>query len=120
MDNQIKALAMAEATRVIDALGGTADVARIFGISLAAISQWRENGIPDARLMYLRLAYPAIFTNASTQPSPVVARRATDPSPASGHAGRQPPSPTNILDTVPCHCVVLPANPPSSEEKGQP
>lgn len=106
MDNQIKALAMAEATRVIDALGGTADVARIFGISLAAISQWRENGIPDARLMYLRLAYPAIFANPGAQPSAVVARRATDPAPAPGHAGRQPPTTNGILDTVPDRAVV--------------
>lgn len=37
-----------------------------------------------------------------------------------GHAGRQPPSPTNILDTIPAHSVVLPAIPPSLEPKEKP
>lgn len=45
------------------------------------------------------------------------ARRATDPLPAPGHAGRQPPSPSNILDSVPRHSVVLPAIPPSTDAK---
>lgn len=35
-------------------------------------------------------------------------RRATDPEPPPGHGGRQPASPTNILDTIPAGAVVLP------------
>ncbi len=37
-----------------------------------------------------------------------------------GHAGRQPPSSTNILDTIPAHSVVLPAIPPSFDPKEKP
>ena len=47
-------------------------------------------------------------------------RRATDPLPAPGHAGRQPPSPSNILDSVPRHSVVLPALPPLLDPKEKP
>lgn len=35
-------------------------------------------------------------------------RRATDPAPPAGHAGRQPPSPHNILDSIPEHGIVDP------------
>ena len=47
-------------TDIIKALGGTTKVARIFGISPAAVSQWRAE-IPKLRLMYLRVAFPQIF-----------------------------------------------------------
>lgn len=68
-------------------------------------------------------APPAQPSGESDLPNRTAARasrRATDPAPPPGHAGRQPPSPTNILDTVPRHCVVLPSNPPSIEEKEKP
>lgn len=35
-------------------------------------------------------------------------------------SGRQPPSPTNILDTIPAHSVVLPAIQPPLEPKEKP
>jgi len=44
------------ATNVIEALGGTAEVARIFNISMPSVSAWKKEGIPDARVMYLRVA----------------------------------------------------------------
>lgn len=50
-----------EACRVIDALGGTGEVARLCEVSDAAVSQWRKDGIPKARLQYLRLARPDVF-----------------------------------------------------------
>ena len=70
----------------------------------------------------MQLIYPERFIGgiegATFTPIPMVAqRRATDPVPAPGHAGRQPPSPTNILDTIPAHSVVLPAIPPSTDAK---
>lgn len=37
----------------IDALGGTAETSRLFGVSMAAVSQWRASGFP-ARL-HLRI-----------------------------------------------------------------
>lgn len=55
-----------ESNRIIDAMGGTVQVARLFSVTKGAVSQWRENGIPDARLMYLRLAYPHVFDTANS------------------------------------------------------
>lgn len=45
------------AIQVIDALGGTAAVARIFEVSMPSVSAWKEDGIPPARMMFLRLAH---------------------------------------------------------------
>lgn len=45
------------AIQVIDALGGTAAVARIFEVSMPSVSAWKEDGIPPARMMFLRFAY---------------------------------------------------------------
>jgi hypothetical protein len=50
-----------EAGRVIDALGGTGEVARLCEVSDAAVSQWRRDGIPKARIQFLRLARPEVF-----------------------------------------------------------
>lgn len=47
--------------QIIDALGGTARVARLCEVTDAAVSQWRIEGIPKARLMFLRLAEPKAF-----------------------------------------------------------
>jgi len=49
------------ANQVIDRLFGTNAVAKIFEIKPASVSEWRVNGIPKARLQYLRLAYPEAF-----------------------------------------------------------
>lgn len=43
-------------SRLIDELGGTVEVARLCQVSSQAVSKWRNDGIPQARLMYLRLA----------------------------------------------------------------
>lgn len=88
--------------QIIDAFGGTSTVASLCEVSDAAVSQWRTSKIPNARLMFLKLVRPDIFISTPGHP---------------GHAGRQPPSPSNILDTVPRHCVVLPTLPPSTDAK---
>lgn len=46
---------------IIDALGGNTKVAELFMISSQAVSKWRREGIPQARLMYLELARPDVF-----------------------------------------------------------
>lgn len=38
---------------LIDKLGGTAEVAKIFDISSQAVSKWRQSGIPDDKLIRL-------------------------------------------------------------------
>lgn len=45
------------ATQVIDALGGTAAVARIFDARMPSISNWKRGGIPPARMMFLQIAH---------------------------------------------------------------
>jgi len=50
-----------EANTVIDNLGGTGATARLCNTSPGAVSQWRRDGIPQARMMYLKLARPDVF-----------------------------------------------------------
>jgi hypothetical protein len=50
-----------DANEIIDRLGGTNATAELCEVTAQAVSQWRENGIPHARLMFLRLAKPAVF-----------------------------------------------------------
>lgn len=51
----------------IDAIGGTNEVAGICNVSPQAVSQWRLDGIPNARRMYLALLRPDVFgTTPST------------------------------------------------------
>ncbi len=46
---------------IIDALGGTNAVAELCEVSPSAVSQWRQDGIPKARLMFLHAVRPDIF-----------------------------------------------------------
>lgn len=48
-------------TEIIDALGGTSKVSEMCEVTTGAVSQWRDDGIPKARLMYLRLLRPDVF-----------------------------------------------------------
>lgn len=44
------------AAAVIDKLGGTAAVAKLFRIRPPSVCKWRSEGIPKARVMYLEVA----------------------------------------------------------------
>lgn len=48
-------------SELIDKLGGTAAVAELCEVTLSAVSQWRTEGIPKARLMFLKAVRPEIF-----------------------------------------------------------
>lgn len=48
---------------IIDALGGTFRVAELCEVKPPSVSDWRKNGIPRARLMFLRVARPEIFAD---------------------------------------------------------
>ena len=50
-----------DANQIIDLIGGTVATAELCRVSPQAVSQWREDGIPEARLMFLQLARPEIF-----------------------------------------------------------
>ena len=47
-------------SKIIDKLGGTTVVSKIFGISPQAVSKWRKNGIPKPNLMYLCEKYQVV------------------------------------------------------------
>jgi hypothetical protein len=46
---------------IIDALGGTSATALLCEVKDPAVSQWRKEGIPKARLMFLKEIRPAAF-----------------------------------------------------------
>lgn len=89
---------------IIKKLGGGVKTAALCQVSPAAVSQWIENGIPPARLMFLKLARPDVFTENDD-----LKRQTTDKLIDRGHGGRQPASPHNILDTVPDGAVIVPS-----------
>lgn len=46
---------------LIDMLGGTKAVAELCRVRPPSVSEWRRNGIPAARRMYLELLRPDVF-----------------------------------------------------------
>jgi hypothetical protein len=48
-------------SEIIDALGGTAEVARLCKVKPPSVSEWRWSGIPPARRQFLELARPDVF-----------------------------------------------------------
>lgn len=50
-------------SKLIDLLGGTGTVAALCDVKPPSVSEWRQKGIPKARLMFLRLAKPEVFQN---------------------------------------------------------
>lgn len=60
------------ANKIIDALGGTFRVAEMCEVRPPSVSDWRKNGIPRARLMFLRLARPEVFAELEEAQKPGV------------------------------------------------
>lgn len=60
-----------DANKIIDALGGTAAVAKLCDVRPPSVSEWRLSGIPRAREQFLRLLRPDVFGEAekSTRPA---------------------------------------------------
>jgi hypothetical protein len=87
---------------IIDALGGTSEVARLCEIQPPSVSGWRKLGIPKAQLNFLKLARPAVFAELGLT-DPVAGRRATDPEPELGRAGRTPPSRDSLMTFADSH-----------------
>lgn len=52
---------------IIDQLGGTNSVALMCKVTKGAVSQWRKDGIPEARVMYLKLLRPDVFGISPTR-----------------------------------------------------
>lgn len=58
-----------DANKIIDALGGTTAVARLCEIKPPSVAEWRKAGIPNARLMYLRVIRPDVFAHSEESKS---------------------------------------------------
>jgi len=50
-----------DSNEIIDRLGGTNSVAEMCNVTKGAVSQWRNDGIPEARMMYLQLLHPEVW-----------------------------------------------------------
>lgn len=50
-----------DASKIIDALGGTAEVARLFRVKMPSVSAWRTSGIPKARLLVIEILHPELL-----------------------------------------------------------
>lgn len=59
-----------KANKIIDALGGTLAASKLCMVTTGAVSQWRDNGIPNARLMYLKLLRPDVFLEMDNRKHP--------------------------------------------------
>jgi hypothetical protein len=53
--------------QIIDALGGTTEVARLCELTTGAVSQWRHGEIPKPWLKFLRAARPRVFKKIEQQ-----------------------------------------------------
>lgn len=77
------------AKRVIQALGETAAVARICRIDMAAVSQWKTNGVPKYRMDFFEAKFPDLdwdYLQGRTNKTKSIAqsttnRRKNDPKP---------------------------------------
>jgi hypothetical protein len=56
-------------SEIIDRLGGTTEVARMFEIEPPSVSEWRVNGIPKARRLHLKAIRPDLFPEEATKPA---------------------------------------------------
>lgn len=54
-------------SKIIDDLGGTSAVAKLFEIQPASVSEWRTKGIPKARRQTLKLMRPDLFPNPADE-----------------------------------------------------
>jgi hypothetical protein len=64
------------ATQIITALGDTARVARMFGVTMPSVSDWKREGIPAARMMYLKLAHKKALAGIDLKAATAQARKA--------------------------------------------
>ena len=54
-----------DSNKAIDLIGGTTAAAAFFEVKKQSVSEWRQKGIPRARVMYLRAVRPDIYAKAT-------------------------------------------------------
>ncbi len=50
-----------QAVTLIEVLGGSVAVSKICGVTHAAVSQWKRNGVPRPWAMFFREKFPSYF-----------------------------------------------------------
>lgn len=66
------------AVQVIDALGGTAEVARICKVRMPSVSDWKRDGIPAARMMFLSAVHSIALNGIDLEAATAVRRLLAD------------------------------------------
>lgn len=74
------------ATQAIKALGGTAAVARLFDISMPSVSDWKKEGIPRARMLFLRAVHIKELAGIDLQAATAARASAKESARAEEHA----------------------------------
>ena len=99
--------------RAVQIAGGAIPLADACGVSFQAVYKWIKKGHPPTeRCASVEAAVGGAITRFELLPPTFgeqkrrQASRASDPVPAPGHAGRQPPTTNGILDTVPDRAAV--------------
>ncbi|OYO29179.1 YdaS family helix-turn-helix protein [Janthinobacterium sp. PC23-8] len=99
--------------RAVQIAGGAIPLADACGVSFQAVYKWIKKGHPPTeRCASVEAAVGGAVTRFELLPPTFgeqkrrQAHRTTDPVPAPGHAGRQPPTTNGILDTVPDRAAV--------------
>lgn len=54
----VRRLDPVRSVEIIESLGGTTRVARLFGISAPSVTEWKKLGIPEYRLLAIQLNHP--------------------------------------------------------------
>lgn len=118
----VKANCYSEVMKLIEYVkshGSQRGLADKIGITPVLISQWANElrPVPPERCVEIERATDGHVSRKDLRPkdwhkiwpelvNASAPRRATDPAPAPGHAGRQPPTTNCILDTVPDRAAV--------------
>jgi DNA-binding transcriptional regulator YdaS (Cro superfamily) len=99
--------------RAVQIAGGAIPLADACGVSFQAVYKWIKKGHPPTeRCASVEAAVGGAVTRFELLPPTfgeqkrLQTHRATDPVPASGHVGRQPPTTNAIFDTVPARASV--------------
>lgn len=50
-----------QATTIVERLGDTAEVARMFEVRMPSVSDWKKSGIPKARMMFIKAVRPDVL-----------------------------------------------------------
>lgn len=99
--------------RAVQIAGGAIPLADACGVSFQAVYKWIKKGHPPTeRCASVEAAVGGVVTRFELLPPTFGEQRrrqachSTDSASASGHAGRQPATTNNILDTVPDRAAV--------------